>query len=410
MWIERVAAGSGIVNVRDARVFWTLSIAHLVNDAYVFFLPTLLPILIPSLGISLTLAGLAVGVYQMTSSVAQPLLGHLADRYALRWMSYLGVLAVAIGAGGIGVAPNYWLLLILLVLGGLGTSAFHPVGTATVSDIKRGNRGWIMSVYITAGNLGLAVGPAALGFALPKWGPVSTVFLAIPCALMALALYLTVPAREVTERQRASLASVLSRHRRVLAKLLGVAGLRAWANAAVATFLPLLLIERGRSIEDGALALTLLLLFGGLGGLIGGSLSDRFGRDAVIVVSLLLSPPCALLMLYGAGPWLWVGAALVGLTLNGAMVPLTVRGQEAMPDSVAMVSGIMLGFSVGVGGLAVTPMAALAEQFGLETVAAAGALLPLPAAALALTLKGERPTRHSEAQVGTRAVRSRRPA
>ena len=69
---------------RDARVFWTLSAAHLINDSYVYFLPTLLPILIPSLEIPLTAAALAVGLYQVTSSLTQPIFGHLADRYPLR--------------------------------------------------------------------------------------------------------------------------------------------------------------------------------------------------------------------------------------------------------------------------------------------------------------------------------------
>src|SRR5215216_6868369 len=104
---------------RAGRVFWTLAAAHLVNDSYVYFLPTLLPLLVPSLGITLTMAGLAVGLYQVTSSLAQPLLGHLADRYPLRWLAWLGLVATAVGAGGIGIATNYWVLLLVLVVGAL---------------------------------------------------------------------------------------------------------------------------------------------------------------------------------------------------------------------------------------------------------------------------------------------------
>src|SRR5262245_14657238 len=57
---------------RTGRIFWTLAASHLINDSYVFFLPTLLPLLLPSLDISLTAAGVAVGLYQVTSSLAQP--------------------------------------------------------------------------------------------------------------------------------------------------------------------------------------------------------------------------------------------------------------------------------------------------------------------------------------------------
>ena len=64
-----------------------------------------------------------------------------------------------------------------------------------------------------------------------------------------------------------------------------------------------------------------------------------------------------------------------GLLLNGSFVVLAVRGQESMPGNLGMVSGLMLGLSIGLGGLAVTPMAAVAERAGLPTVLyAAGAL------------------------------------
>jgi FSR family fosmidomycin resistance protein-like MFS transporter len=372
---------------RAGRVFWTLSTAHLVNDSYVFFLPTLLPLVIPSLGISLTAAGLAVGLYQVTSSVAQPVLGHLADRYPLRWLAWAGLAATAIGAAGIGVVTNYWVLLLLLVVGALGTSAFHPVATATISDISGARRGQMMSLYITAGNVGLAVGPAALRLGLPVLGPTISVPLAVPCLLIALGTFLLVPARQVSQRRSESFGTILVKHRSILLRLLSISTLRSWANVGLATFLPLLLVERGQSVEDGATALAVLLFFGGVGGLVAGFLADRFGRDTVIVASLLLSPPCGWLMLHGPGPWLWIGAALVGLTLTGSMVALTVRGQELMPGSVAMVSGLMLGFAVGMGGLAVTPLAALAEQIGLERVADICAVLPIPAALIALTLR-----------------------
>ena len=186
----------------------------------------------------------------------------------------------------------------------------------------------------------------------------------------------------------------------MLIRLLSISTLRSWANVGLATFLPLLLVERGQTVEDGATALAVLLFFGGVGGLVAGFLADRFGRDAVIVGSLLLSPPCGWLMLHGPGPFLLIGAALVGLTLTGSMVALTVRGQELMPGSVAMVSGLMLGFAVGMGGLAVTPLAALAEVIGLSTVSDICAALPIPAALIALTLRSRTATPSPATEVG----------
>jgi len=69
------------------------------------------------------------------------------------------------------------------------------------------------------------------------------------------------------------------------------------------------------------------------------------------------------------------------MCLNGSFVVMTVRGQESVPGSVGMVTGLMLGLSVGLGGLAVTPIALLAEQVGVPAAAALSALMAAAAAA-----------------------------
>ena len=74
--------------------------------------------------------------------------------------------------------------------------------------------------------------------------------------------------------------------------------------------------------------------------------------------------------------------AACGFFLNGSWISLTVRGQESVPGSIAMMSGLMLGLSVGLGGIAVTPFGLLAEQFGLRAVLTATACLPLLGALL----------------------------
>ena len=133
---------------------------------------------------------------------------------------------------------------------------------------------------------------------------------------------------------------------------------------------------------DASRLLTLYLLAGAFGGLIGGWLADRAGRDRVIIASLLLAAPfCVLLGVQAeVGPAFVAATAVSGLLLNGSFVVLAVRGQESMPGSLGMVSGLMLGLSIGLGGLAVTPMGVIAEQVGIPPVfVAAGALAILGA-------------------------------
>jgi FSR family fosmidomycin resistance protein-like MFS transporter len=181
-----------------------------------------------------------------------------------------------------------------------------------------------------------------------------------------------------------SLSTVLRRHWRLLGALVSVVGLRSWASTTLVTFLPLLATQRGARPSDAAQVLTVFLISGAVGGIVGGAAADRLDRDRVVIGSLLLSVPfgVTLGLVEEFGPLFLLAAALSGFFLNGSWISLTVRGQESVPGSIAMMSGLMLGLSIGLGGLAVTPIGIVAESFGLGHVVAAAACLPLLGALL----------------------------
>ena len=113
-----------------------------------------------------------------------------------------------------------------------------------------------------------------------------------------------------------------------------------------------------------------------------GAAADRIGRDRVVIGSLLLSVPFGVTLGFTSqfGLAFWLATAACGFFLNGSWISLTVRGQESVPGSIAMMSGLMLGLSIGLGGIAVAPIGLLAEALGLGGVLAAVACLPLLAA------------------------------
>jgi FSR family fosmidomycin resistance protein-like MFS transporter len=67
-------------------------------------------------------------------------------------------------------------------------------------------------------------------------------------------------------------------------------------------------------------------------------------------------------------------------------------GQEYLPGRLGVASGVTLGLSIGVGGIAAAALGALADATSLRTALEVLALVPLPALALAMTLpEGRRP-------------------
>jgi FSR family fosmidomycin resistance protein-like MFS transporter len=356
-----------------------MALAHLTNDSYAYMLPALLPLLLGKLGIGLGLAGILVTLYQASSSFTQPVFGHMSDRgRRTRWMAWSGVALSGIAAAALGLAPNLAAVAIALLVGGFGTALYHPVSAALVAgSVPQRSRGQWMSVYISAGNFGLPVGPFLIGVIIATVGLGGIWLVALPAIILAVAVWRGGPHLPKRAAAPLPLRAIVRANRRMLVGLISVSATRAWSSALVTSFLPVYAVSRGASIVDASRLLTLFLLAGAVGGLFGGWLADRVGRDRVIITSLLCAAPfCVLLALQdGVGGAFIVGTAMSGLLLNGSFVVLAVRGQESMPGSLGMVSGLMLGLSIGLGGLAVTPMAILAERVGIEPVfVAAGGL------------------------------------
>jgi FSR family fosmidomycin resistance protein-like MFS transporter len=365
----------------------SLSLAHAVNDSYAYILPPLLPVLLTQAGLTLGMGAALVAIQQLASAFLQPTFGHWADRTGGgRWMVWSGVALSGCGAAALGLVPGFGGLGLAMLATGVGSALFHPVSAALVAQAAPSTqRGFWMSAYISAGNLGLGMGPLLVGLVLVGGSLQGTWVLAIPALIAAGLVAVLAPARPGRiGALHSSLLSVLRKHWRVLSLLIGVVALRSWASTTLVTFLPTLATQRGATPTEAAQVLTVFLISGAVGGFVGGATADRLGRDRVVIGSLLLSVPfgVVLALLPEFGTSFWLAAAGSGFFLNGSWISLTVRGQESVPGSIAMMSGLMLGLSVGLGGIAVTPFGVIAEHYGLPLVIAFTSTLPVFGAAL----------------------------
>jgi len=361
----------------------SLALGHAVNDSYAYILPPLLPILLTQAGITLSMGAALVAVNMLASSILQPMFGHWADQSgAGRWMVWAGVLLSGAGAAALGIVPGFAGMGVAMLAAGVGAALFHPVSAALVaSAAPASQRGFWMSAYISAGNVGLGLGPLLVGLVLVNGDMSRTWLLFLPAAAAALLMWRLAPARPGRRRGTTSqsLPAVLRRHWRILGALVAVVALRSWASTTLVTFLPVFATQRGALPAEAAQVLTVFLIAGAIGGFAGGTAADRLGRDQVVIGSLLLSVPFGVYLgtIAEFGLTFWVAVAASGFFLNGSWISLTVRGQESVPGSIAMMSGLMLGLSVGLGGIAVAPIGLVAERAGLGMVVSGVACLPL---------------------------------
>jgi MFS transporter, FSR family, fosmidomycin resistance protein len=389
-----------------------LSLGHLCVDLCQGVLPALLPFLIAAHAWSYGQASALVLAATVSSSIVQPLFGHLSDGRSLPWLMPGGVALAAIGISLAGIAGSYWLTFAVVCASGLGVAAYHPEASRFANYVAGAKRATAMSFFSVGGNAGLALGPATVTPLALAFGLSGTPLVAIlPLAVAVLIAFelprLTSfrPAAPAPGEHAADPDAGPDQWRPFVRLTLAIAA-RSVVFFGLTTLVPLYFVgELGTSKGTANTALTVMLACGAIGTLIGGRLADRFSRRIVLRTSLGLLTPLMVVMLLG-GTGVAIGAlAFIGAATIATFSVTVVMGQEYLPGRLGVASGVTLGLSIGIGGLAAAALGALADATSLRTALEVLALVPIPAVALAMTLpEGRRPG------AARRAARSAEPA
>ena len=363
--------------------------AHMMVDGYGNILAPLLPLLITRLDLSLAAAGTMTMLYQLSASVAQVGFGHLADRWRPRVLVMAGPVVSVVVLSFIGASTTTWMLAGILVLGGLGGAAFHPPAATLAHQLGGTRPGLAMSVYISGGTLGFALGPLMFAPFAEHFGMNWTPILALP-GLVVIGFFLArVPSVEWSSHGGEGLRA-LRPYARPLGLLYAIVVLRTMTAIAFATFLPVMLTRRGMSVSAAGAIVAAYLFAGGMGGFLGGPAADRWGPRRVIAWSLMASTPFLFAAPLLEGVPFFIVLAIGGFFLQSTLPVNVVFGQALAPVSAATVSSLMMGFAWGTGGMTVPLTGFIADRIGIETTLLALSVVPLAAAACAIPLPGGR--------------------
>ena len=386
----------------DRRAMSALSSGHLATDFANGALPALLPFLVRRFDLSYLLAGVVMLAWAISSSVVQPAFGLWSDRRGALWLLPTGLAAGGIGIGLAAAAPAYWLVLVFVVVSGLGTAAYHPEGSKFAAYASGNRRASGMSLFSIGGNVGYALGPIAATAAVVHLGLTGGLVLAVPCLVVAAALFRLMPFLPGFAPEQGSPSRWTGEDRpRALALLLAVIAVRNVGWFSLVTFVPLYEVALGHSESYGNRLLALMLLSGGIGTLGAGPLADRVGRRPVVLGSLVLTGPLILAYLLVGGVLGAVALALVGACVIGSFGVTMVMGQEYLPRRIGMASGMTVGFGIGIGGVGAVVVGALADRIDLDSALYLAAAMPVAALALAAFLPSTRPRKSLEPELVT---------
>lgn len=367
-----------------------LSSGHLATDFAGGALYVLIPYLKDTYDLSYTLAAVLVLCSTVSGSIVQPLFGLWSDRRGAIWLLPAGVAAAGIGMALACASHVYGLVLLFVVVSGLGTAAFHPEGSKFAAYVSGRRRASGMSLFSIGGNLGFGFGALAGAQLVHAFGLHGGLLLMVPCIAVAVVLlglrrYLLgfVPDRE-TRALRAG-----EDDPRSLGLLLAVITFRSLAWYGLLTFVPLWEESLGHSKQYGNGLLWGMLLLGGIGTLAAGPLADRIGLRTVLLGANLLIAPLMIVFIEVGGPAGAVALAVVGVAVIGTFGITMVMAQNYLPSRIGMASGLSIGFSIGLGGLAAVFLGAVADSVDLHAALWISAIAPVAAVILTLMLPRE---------------------
>ena len=390
---------------------YLLTFAHAVVDTYAAALPHLLPLLLKKL-VSETaswnrLVGRLIAVSGVFNSLSQVIFGQLADRAKTVHFLTFGVGLPAVCTSLLGDVPSVLLLMLLLVIGGMGVAAFHPQAVAQAAALARRGRGFGVSLFITGGNVGQAVGPFCIMLLLGDRVLERLTWCMIPGLGISLLVAKTLrpqPIEGIVETPGGESSPVVLAAKkegpwqtrrtrlRTLIVLYLITTLRAVTTVGLLNFLSLRLDELQYSNLGRSAILALFVFAGSMGIITGGSLSDRMNRYSLLLFSLIAAPPLLYTALHTTGIRFLILLFTGNLILSSSITINITLAQELLPGRENLASSLMMGAAWGVAGLLTYPVGMIADRIGLAKVLDRLVMLPLVTSILVLFLERKKGT------------------
>lgn len=274
------------------REIWVLVVAAFIIALGYGLIAPLLPQFIVTFDVSMAAAGLVVSIFSVSRLVMAPGAGALINKVGTRAVYISGLLIVAVTTGLVAGAMEYWHIIVLRALAGIGSTMFTVSAMGLIVKVAPPTiRGKCSAIYGTAFLIGNIIGPvmgAALSFLGFRW---PFFIYGVGVALAALVVWIMMPkvdktAEKATEKPAMKLREAWNDTAFRAALTSNFA--HGWANMGVrVSVVPLFaaaVFNNGSAVAGFALAAyaagtAIVLQFSG-------RLADSIGRRPLIIAGL----------------------------------------------------------------------------------------------------------------------------
>jgi FSR family fosmidomycin resistance protein-like MFS transporter len=370
----------------NKKAIFAIFLIHFIGDFFQSFIRPLLPVMANKFDLSLAQVGLITGIATFMAFLIQPIFGYLADRYKTRVVLLVGSFVGAICIPMVGVAPYFWVVLLLIGLGSISAAIYHPTAAGMVSEYAGRRIGLAMSLFGLGGTLGFTIGPLVCSGYVTLMGMHRLPFLTLFGVLVFAVLFVMIPASNGSGHAQkdffGSLRKSIGKVWKPIVLIWSIACSRALVEQALLTFIPVLTAAEGHSLMSVGSILSLFTVGGSVSALVCGHLADRIGFKPIYYFSFALSSPSLLLFIQATGWQLYPLAFVSGFLLLATLFPALALAQKVAPEGRSLVSSIVMGLALGIAGLLMPLTGKMADAFGIRTVLNFVAFIPLAAVLL----------------------------
>ena len=254
------------------------------SSVFCILIPTI-PIYLSKLGSTEAEIGVLVGIFSVSSLILRPFVGKALLKIPERSFMMAGAFLYAISSITYLLAPPFWPLLIVRVLQGFGLACFSTASFTLIANITpETHRGQIISYFYLSINIAFALAPYFGMLLINRFN--FTVLFLLCTGLSLCSLVFTIKLNKTQglplESQTGQSQPFLSREALPPAMMAFMVNI-IWG--AVTAFFPLYSLKQGVTNPGfffGVYAIIMILFR-----VSGGKVSDIYGRDKVILPSLI---------------------------------------------------------------------------------------------------------------------------
>ncbi len=376
------------------RAIYGLSAGHFIADLYASAIIPLYPLIARKLGITLAGISLIISAGHLVSSMLQPLFGFFSDKITKRAFMINGLLMGAVFIPLTIAAPTPFLLCLFLMLGMCGNALFHPQVTSLVKTFcnNTSNVTKYMGIFMGLGTIGYSMGPVISTLLVGKFGNNSFFYITFAGILTAFVLYFAVPKipKSAVIKTRESFFEVMGAilKNKTCMLLVWIAIVKSGVSISYGTYIPFILKDFGFHLNEIGLVIALFYALSGVALIVSSKLENKIGAANIIRLSFFTVLPITLLFIFlmEINPIFGVIMFIISGFFIFLSVSVTiVAAQKIVPAHSGVISGVMQGFSWGIGALSLAPLGCLAEKFGIFFVLIVMAVVALLTGVFSLT-------------------------